>query len=98
MQQHIQRIQTRGQLSPDARPLKRPQKSHRQSGGEKSGISNPAILHADVYPQQEKQEEDNLGQDRLIRGYQIESIHRSLIAHEYGTIMNVSSNSKIHSN
>uniref|UniRef100_A0A914IAX6 Mediator complex subunit Med12 LCEWAV-domain domain-containing protein n=1 Tax=Globodera rostochiensis TaxID=31243 RepID=A0A914IAX6_GLORO len=87
---HIQRIQTRGHLSPDARPLKRSPKSHRQSGGEKGGSSVPITLHADVYPQQEKQEEDNLGPERLARGYQIEVIHRSLVAHEYDTIMKTS--------
>ncbi|KAL3119039.1 hypothetical protein niasHT_003822 [Heterodera trifolii] len=90
MQQHIQRIQTRGHLSPDARPLKRSPKNHRQSGGEKGSSTIPLTLHADVYPQQEKQEEDNLGSDRLARGYQIEVIHRSLISHEYDTIMKTS--------
>lgn len=83
MQQYFQRMQNRSQLSPDARPLKRSQRrpdSSRQSGGEKNSFHlTTAILHPDVYPQQDKQEEDNLNPDRLKNGYQIEVIHTRLV-------------------
>ena len=78
-------MQNRGPLSPDGRPLKRTLKHRSQTAGtDKSGAaSSSAILFPDVYPQQEKQEEDVLTVDRLVKGYQIEVIHRAIVQHEY---------------
>ncbi|CAK5083325.1 unnamed protein product [Meloidogyne enterolobii] len=92
MHQYFQRIQNRNQLSPDARPLKRHNRksdSFRQSGGSDKSSGVVAIMHPDVFPQQEKQEEDNLGPDRVVKGYQIEVIHSVLVRHEYESLMKV---------
>jgi phage protein U len=89
----LQKMQNRCQMSPDTRPLKRSQQRRgesRQSGGtgtDKNILST--VLFPDVYPQHEKQEEDNLQPERLNRGYQIEVVHSSLVRHEYDSLIKV---------